>query len=58
MGMPRGETLPIARVWALAQAWYGSRMDPDYRGRTSDQARDLFRSLGLTSPFWTGETVE
>jgi hypothetical protein len=56
--MPRGETLPIARVWELARAWYGSRMDPDYCGRTPEQARELFRALGLTSPFWIGEPVE
>ena len=51
-GEPRGEILPLARVWTLAQAWYGDRMAPDFRGRTTAQATDIFARLGLTSAFW------
>ena len=51
-GAPRGETLTLAQVWDLAQAWYGDRMEPDFRGRTIAQATDLFARLGLTSAFW------
>jgi hypothetical protein len=51
-GEPRGEAVPFARVWTLAQLWYGDRMDPGYRGRTVEQARDSFTRAGLTSAFW------
>lgn len=51
-GEQRGEVLTLAQVWALSQAWYSDRMDPDYRGRTVAQAMDIFARLGLTSAFW------
>ena len=51
--MPRGETLPLSRVWELAQAWYHSRLDPGFRGRSLEEAGAIFRELGLTSPFWS-----
>ena len=50
---PRGEVLSLEQVWSLANAWYGDRLDPDFRGRTADQAQDIFRGLGLGSPFWS-----
>ncbi len=40
------------RAWALAQAWYGDRMAPDFHGWTVAQATDIFARLGLTSAFW------
>ena len=49
---PRGETLALARVWALAQTWYGDRLSPDFRGRTPEQVQAIFARQGLTSPFW------
>jgi hypothetical protein len=27
-------------------------MQPDFHGRTPEQAQAIFRELGLTSPFW------
>lgn len=51
-GEPRGETLPLSKVWALSQAWYGDRMRADFRGRTIDQAMGIFAHVGLTSAFW------
>jgi len=44
--------MPLAQVWPLAQAWYGDRMHPDYRGRTIAQALHIFDSVGLRSDFW------
>lgn len=44
--------LPAAQVWALSQRWYHDRLSPTYRSRTAAQAEAIFRSLGLTSPFW------
>jgi hypothetical protein len=51
-GEPRGETVPLAQVWTLAQAWYGDRMSPSFRGRTVAQAQDIFQRVGLRSDFW------
>ena len=56
-GEPRGEELTLARVWTLAQAWYGDRMDPAFRGRTAAQAREIFARLGLTSAFWQADNA-
>src|SRR5258707_159339 len=51
-GAARGEALTLAQTWELSRRWYGDRMRPDFHGRTPEQARAIFRELGLTSPFW------
>ena len=51
-GEPHGESVPLRQVWALSLAWYGDRMKPDFRGRTVEQAVELFNRAGLTSDFW------
>lgn len=51
-GVGRGEVVPLAQVWRLAQAWYGVRLDPAYRGRTAEEVVAVFESVGLTSDFW------
>jgi len=48
----RGATLSIPQVWELSQRWYQDRMSPQYRGRTIQQAQNIFTELGLTSEFW------
>ncbi len=57
MGALRGETLSLAQVWQLSQAWYGDRMASDFRGRTVAQAMDIFGRLGLTSAFWQATDI-
>jgi hypothetical protein len=49
---PRGATLTPHQLWGLASAWYGNRMDPDWRRRTPEEAEAVFASLGLTGDFW------
>ena len=51
--LPRGAILSLGQTWALAKAWYHNRMDPDYRGRTAEQAQAVFRQVGLQSSFWS-----
>jgi len=51
-GEPRGESLPLAQVWALAQAWYGDRIEPSFRGRTIEEASAIFVGVGLRSAWW------
>ena len=48
----RGATLSIDELWELTQRWYQNRMSPEYRGRTTAQVQEIFKGLGLTSPFW------
>lgn len=55
-GVARGELLTLEQTWSLAQAWYYDRLDPDFRGRTADEAQAIFRALGFRSPFWYLET--
>ncbi len=51
-GRPRGEAVPLGRVWDMARRWYADRLDPAFRGRSATEAEAIFRSLGLASPFW------
>lgn len=46
-----GETISLDRLWELSQKWYGNRLDKTYRGRSREQALDIFREVGLTSEF-------
>ncbi len=52
--IPRGEAVPLETVWQLSKIWYWDRMDPTFRGRTAEDARAIFRTVGLTSEFWQG----
>jgi hypothetical protein len=51
-GIARGAVLTPAQVWGLGRAWYADRLDPTWRRRGVEEAETLFRSLGLTGPFW------
>jgi hypothetical protein len=48
----RGAILSIPQLWELSQRWYQDRMSSEYRGRTIEQAQQIFKELGLTSEFW------
>jgi hypothetical protein len=47
-----GEALRLQQTWELSRLWYGDRLDPDFQGRTAEEAQAIFRDLGLQSPFW------
>jgi len=49
---PRGATLTIDQASRLADAWYGNKMEPDWRRATLDETEALLASLRLTGPFW------
>jgi len=49
---PRGATLTIDQAWQLANAWYGNKMEPDWRRGTLEETEALLTRLGLTGPFW------
>jgi hypothetical protein len=50
--MPAGEVLPVEQVWELSKLWYNDRLAPDFAGRTTEEAHQIFEQLGLRSPFW------
>jgi len=47
-----GETIPIVQLAALAQAWWGDRLAPDWQPHTRAQNQAILDSVGLVSPFW------
>ena len=52
-GVVRGATMTIPQAWDLSRRWYGTRLDPDFRRPTIDEARAIFTSVGLTGSFWS-----
>ena len=47
-----GEVLGLRQLEALARAWYGDRLDPDWRPRTRDESQRLLADVGLVGEFW------
>lgn len=53
-GLPKGDVVEIGTGVALARAWFGEHMQPTWRRKTPEEARRVFRSLGLNDEFWCG----
>jgi hypothetical protein len=51
-GFPRGDVIELAAGIALAREWFGDYLKPTWRRKTPDEARQVFRSLGLNDEFW------
>jgi hypothetical protein len=51
-GLPRGAVFPLETCWRLADAWYASRLAPDWRRRTPEEVEAVFAELGLEGDFW------
>jgi hypothetical protein len=51
-GRPPGATIPIARLSALAHAWYSDRLAPDWRPRSREQSQAILDAAGLSGDFW------
>jgi hypothetical protein len=47
-----GATIPAQLLCDLAHAWWGTRLQPDWRPRTRDENQAILDRLGLTGPFW------
>lgn len=50
--LPRGGTLTLEQCWALADAWYAEKHQPDWRRYRPEEAQAIFERVGLTGPFW------
>ena len=51
-GRPRGAVMAVAQLWRLAAAWYGDRLDPDWRPRSVAQSQRILDAAGLQGAFW------
>jgi len=49
---PRGGVMTIAQLHELATRWYGDRLDPGWRPRTTEQSQAILAAVGLTGAFW------
>jgi hypothetical protein len=51
-GTPAGAIFSPQQGWRLARAWFGDRLSPDWRRRSSEEAKVIFDGIGLTGAFW------
>jgi Alkylmercury lyase len=51
-GHEPGETIPSAKLWELAQAWWRDRLSPEWHPRTREESQAILDRLGLTGEFW------
>ena len=47
-----GATISVRKLSELAHAWWGNRVDPNWRPRTREQNQAILHGLGLTGAFW------
>ena len=47
-----GALMSIQQLEALAEVWYGDRLDPEWRPRTRDESQRLLADVGLVAEFW------
>ena len=52
-GRGPGATIPVTKLCELAHAWWGDRLDPDWRPHTREQNQAILDAVGLTGTFWT-----
>ena len=51
-GWEPGETFPATTLNELAQRWWWTRLDADWRPRSAAESQRILDELGLTGPFW------
>ena len=51
-GRTPGAMIPAQLLCDLAQAWWATRLQPDWRPRSRDESQAILDGLGLTGPFW------
>jgi hypothetical protein len=51
-GWEPGATLTAPQLAELAQRWWRTRLDPDWRPRTAAESQAILDGLGLTGEFW------
>lgn len=51
-GREPGATLAVATLSALAHAWWGDRLAPDWQPHSREQNQAILDRLGLVGVFW------
>jgi hypothetical protein len=51
-GIPRRPLINLKQLWQLAMHWYANRLTVESRRPAADEMVSIFRSIGLTGPFW------
>ena len=51
-GWQPGATTTAPELHELARRWWSTRLDPDWRPRTSAESQAILDGLGLTGEFW------
>jgi hypothetical protein len=51
-GRDPGATITVAKLSALAHAWWSDRLAPDWQPHTRMQNQAILDGLGLTGDFW------
>jgi hypothetical protein len=48
-----GATIPAQKLCDLANAWWDTRLAPNWRPRSRDENQAILDRLGLVGAFWT-----
>jgi hypothetical protein len=48
----RGERVDLGTLSALARDWYGDRLSPAWRPRSTEESQRILGAHGLTGGFW------
>ena len=51
-GWQPGATMSAETLNELARRWWWTRLDPDWRPRTTEESQAILDGLGLTGEFW------
>ena len=51
-GNDEGYVMDLQTLWRLASEWYEGRLERGYVRREPSVAKDYFRRVGLSGPFW------
>jgi hypothetical protein len=51
-GYPVRPLVTTDQLWALATAWYSTRLQENSRRPQPDEMREIFAGLGLEDDFW------
>ena len=54
--LPLRPLVSLEQLWQLAVIWYGNRLTPESRRPAADEMVAVFKSIGLTGPFWDPKT--
>jgi hypothetical protein len=51
-GEPVRPLVTMTQLWAMATAWYATRLEPDSRRPKAGEMRGIFAAIGLDDAFW------